>query len=139
MPGQIPWGTQCDAALFLHGDGFAPTLSGCSFGFDERYPVNKRLADLIWLRVREDPGHPPRRGDDGTADAHDYYGFGLVDTPGPETLIEHGFLTNPSEREWLFKHVDALAEAEYTAICRYFGVETHGQPPPLDVGSIVAT
>lgn len=123
MPGRIPEGIQCDAALFLHGDGVTDqTAHGCSFGFDERFPVNKHLADLIFEEFSKLPGHPTRRQDNGTADAHHYYGFRLVDTPGPETLVEHGFLTNPTERKWLFGHVKQLARAEYVALCRQFGL-----------------
>src|SRR5689334_17861362 len=101
MPGAIPWGFRCDAAIFLHADGAGPTATGISFGFDEHYPVNKRLADLIWHEFESIPGHPGRRSDNCTKDEHFYYGFRLVDTPGPETLIEHGFLTNRAERQWM--------------------------------------
>ena len=34
--------------------------------------------------------------DNGTKDENHYYGFRLVDTPGPEALIEHGFLGDAS-------------------------------------------
>jgi hypothetical protein len=129
MPGRIPWGAKCDAALFLHADGASPSARGCSFGFDDRYPINKRLADLIWSEFDKIPGRPYRRNDNGTDDAHFYYGFGLVDTPGPETLVEHGFITNPDERKWMESHVHGLAKAEYTALCRYFGLaQTPGKP-----------
>jgi N-acetylmuramoyl-L-alanine amidase-like protein len=123
MPGRIPEGIQCDAALFLHADGVEnPSAHGCSFGFDERFPVNKHLADLIFEEFSKLPGHPTRRQDNGTRDEHHYYGFRLVDTPGPETLVEHGFLTNPTERQWLLGHIKELAHAEYVALCRHFGL-----------------
>jgi Mannosyl-glycoprotein endo-beta-N-acetylglucosaminidase/N-acetylmuramoyl-L-alanine amidase len=123
MPGRIPEGIQCDAALFLHADGVTDkTAHGCSFGFDERFSVNKHLADLIFEEFAKLPGHPTRRQNNGTADEHHYYGFRLVDTPGPETLVEHGFLTNPTERQWLFGHIKELAHAEYVALCRHFGL-----------------
>jgi Mannosyl-glycoprotein endo-beta-N-acetylglucosaminidase/N-acetylmuramoyl-L-alanine amidase len=123
MPGRIPEGIQCDAALFLHADGVDDhTAHGCSFGFDERFPVNKHLADLIFEEFAKLPGHPTRRQDNGTADEHHYYGFRLVDTPGPEALVEHGFLTNPTERQWLVEHIKELAHAEYVGLCRHFGL-----------------
>jgi hypothetical protein len=122
MPGLIPKGTKADAALFLHGDGAAAlTASGFSFGFPNA-AVNKKLADLIASEFARIPGHPHRRPDNGTDDAHKYYGFRLVDSDGPETLIEHGFLSNPTERQWLQRHVPQLARAEYVAICRFFGL-----------------
>ena len=131
MPGKIPRGTKADAALFLHGDGAAVlTASGFSFGFPDA-AVNKKLADLIASEFARIPGHPHRRPDNGTVDAHQYYGFGLVASDGPETLIEHGFLSNPTERQWLQSHVPQLARAEYAAICRFFGLtpaEAAGTP-----------
>src|ERR1700754_3920468 len=69
MPGAIPWGIKCDAAIFLHCDGVTnQSAHGISFGFDDRYPVNKRLADLIWHEFEQIPGHPVRRVDNGTTD-----------------------------------------------------------------------
>jgi N-acetylmuramoyl-L-alanine amidase-like protein/mannosyl-glycoprotein endo-beta-N-acetylglucosaminidase len=121
MPGLIPKGTKADAAVFLHGDGAGPTATGFSFGFPDA-AVNKKLANFIAAEFAKIPGHPHRRQDNGTVDAHHYYGFGLVASQGPETLIEHGFLSNPTERQWLQRHVPQLARAEYVAICRFFGL-----------------
>lgn len=45
-----------------------------------------------------------------------YYGFGIVQTPGPEVLVEHGFVTNPAEHQWLKAHVNELARAETSRI-----------------------
>ena len=121
MPGLIPKGTKADAAVFLHGDGAGPSATGFSFGFPDA-AVNKKLANLIAAEFARIPGHPHRRQDNGTVDAHHYYGFGLVASEGPETLIEHGFLSNPTERLWMQSHVPQLARAEYVAICRFFGL-----------------
>ena len=151
MPGRIPEGIRCDAALFLHADGVTnPTAHGCSFGFNEHFPVNKHLADLIFEEFSRIPGHPTRRRDNGTRDEHHYYGFRLVDTPGPETLVEHGFLTNPTERQWLLGHIKELARAEYVALCRHFGLPpssslipngggsgVHAEPPVAVAGGAV--
>jgi Mannosyl-glycoprotein endo-beta-N-acetylglucosaminidase/N-acetylmuramoyl-L-alanine amidase len=121
MPGLIPKGTKADAALFLHGDGFTANSTGFSFGFPDA-AVNKKLADLIASEFARIPGHPHRRPDNGTEDAHQYYGFSRVVSNGPETLVEHGFLSNPNEKQWLERHVPQLARAEYVAICRFFGL-----------------
>jgi hypothetical protein len=121
MPGLIPKGTKADAAIFLHGDGFTASSTGFSFGFPDA-AVNKKLADLIASEFARIPGHPHRRPDNGTEDAHQYYGFDRVVSNGPETLVEHGFLSNPNEKQWLERHVPQLARAEYVAICRFFGL-----------------
>lgn len=121
VPGDIPDGIKVDAALFLHGDGSAsPSSTGYCFGYPE-YGVNKELADLIGKEFDLIPGAPPHRRDNYTAGLRHYYGYSRVNTMGPEVLVEHGFLTNPVERLWLFGNVKQLAMAEYRALCRYFG------------------
>lgn len=132
FPGYIPTGTRCDAALFLHADGSgSQSASGFSLGYPE-YAVNRKLANLIRDEFLKVPGHPPHHRDNYTRDMSGYYGFNRADTAGPEVLVEHGFLTNPSERYWLLGHVAELAEAEYQALCRYFGYtnsDGKGEPP----------
>ncbi len=121
VPGKIDPSIQVDAALFLHADGFSdPSAHGFSVGYPE-FEVNRRLANLIAAEFEKLPGHPSRRPDNQTVDRAQYYGFGIVDTPGPEVLVEHGFVTNPAEHQWLKAHVDELAAAEYHALCRFFG------------------
>lgn len=140
MPGLIPPGTEADAAVFLHADGAAdPRASGFSFGFDERFAVNKKLADLIAEEFARIPGHPNRRRDNGTEDEHQYYGFNRVRSDGPETLVEHGFVSNPGERAWMDSHVPQLARAEYVAICRFFGLQAeagNGAPAPASAEAV---
>jgi hypothetical protein len=120
MPGRIPNGSQPDAAVFLHADGAANTAArGYSLGFPT-FEVNRRLAHMIADEFEKLPGHPPRRPDNNTVDMAEYYGYALVDTPGPEVLVEHGFVTNPQEHQWLKGHVDELAQAEYNALLRFF-------------------
>lgn len=134
-PGDIPNGIKVDAALFLHADGAgSPTASGYSFGFPP-FNVNSRLARLIGQEFAKIPGHPPHHADNYTAAMRGYYGFSRVDTPGPEVLVEHGFLTNPGERKWLLGHKDELALAEYRALCAFFGFEPKGEEEPKDIGT----
>ena len=124
MPGKIPDGTKAEAAIFLHADGAANTAArGYSVGFPAGFAgfeVNRRLAHMIADEFEKIPGHPPRRPDNNTEDMAFYYGFRLVDSPGPEVLVEHGFVTNPQEHRWLKGHVDELAQAEYNALLRFF-------------------
>lgn len=121
VPGDIPDGIKVDAALFLHGDGSAnPASSGYCFGYPE-HRINRDLAGRIAAHFDRIPGMPPHRRDNYTRNLSGYYGFSRVLTLGPEVLIEHGFLTNPAERLWLFANVKQLALAEYRGLCDYFG------------------
>ncbi|HEY7630590.1 MAG TPA: N-acetylmuramoyl-L-alanine amidase [Thermoleophilaceae bacterium] len=135
-PGKLDDSTQCDAALFLHADGAAPSAHGYSFGFPDD-PVNEKLAEMIADEFEKLPGHPaPRRQDNGTDDEHFYYGFTHTHTPGPEVLIEHGFVTNPTEMAWMKAHIKDLARAEHAALRRFFGLapapDAHPHPPHAD-------
>ena len=121
MPGRIDDSVQCDAAIFLHADGVTdPSANGFAVGFPA-FDVNRRLAHLIAEEIEKLPGHPRRRPDNGTADMAKYYGFRHIDTPGPEVIVEHGFVTNPGEHQWLKDHVEELAQAELNALRRFFG------------------
>ena len=129
VPGDIPDGIAVDGALFLHADGSPdPTVSGYSFGYPD-YDVNRRLAELLAAEFDRLPGHPPHRPDNATTNMRSYYGFSRVATLGPEVLVEHGFLTNPGERLWLFGNVDELAGAEYRALCSFFGLAPTADRP----------
>ncbi len=122
VPGDIPNGIKVDAAIFLHGDGSAnASSSGYCFGYPE-YPINVKLARLIQAEYEKIPGHPPHRTDNYTGGLRGYYGYSRVDTFGPEVLVEHGFLTNPGERLWMFANISKIAVAEYTALCRFFAL-----------------
>ncbi|MDQ5873841.1 MAG: N-acetylmuramoyl-L-alanine amidase [Actinomycetota bacterium] len=136
-PGDIPDGIKVDAGIFLHGDGVSdPAASGYHFGFPD-FEVNKRLAKLIGREFDKIAGHPPHRQDNATADARKYYGFKRTVTDGPEVLVEHGFLTNPTEQRWIFSHLHALANAEYIALCEFFGFTPRGEIQPATAAFIV--
>jgi hypothetical protein len=122
-PGRIDPNVEVDGAIFLHADGFNnPSAGGYSVGYPPGFEVNRRLAQLIADEIEKLPGHPRRRPDNNTDDMKFYYGFRIVQTPGPEVLVEHGFVTNPAEHQWLRAHVDELAQAEHNALRRFFGL-----------------
>ena len=128
MPGRIDDSVRCDAAIFLHADGFSdPSANGFSVGFPE-FDVNRRLAHLIAEEIEKLPGHPRRRPDNGTADMAKYYGFHHIQTPGPEVIVEHGFVSNPREHQWLTDNVESLAQAELNALRRFFGFAATARP-----------
>jgi hypothetical protein len=131
VPGDIPDGISVDAALYLHADGFTdPTAGGFSFGFPVT-PGNKKLVALIEDEFLKLPGHPKRRTDNGTADAAEYYAYRRVAT-NHEALVEHGFVSNPGEHTWLKNNVGNLAQAEYKALCKLFGLAPVGTRAPLE-------
>jgi len=130
-PGDIPDGVAVDAALFLHGDGSTnQAATGYSFGFPID-PVNQKLATLIDEEFKRIPGHPPHHADNYTGGLREYYGYRRVPTPGPEVLVEHGFLTNPAEQAWIFRNLTRLANAEYRALCRFFNLDPELEARPL--------
>jgi N-acetylmuramoyl-L-alanine amidase len=95
-PGLIPDHTKADAAVYLHGDGAGPTATWVD--------VTKNIAGLppwgAFAQIAPRSSRSPaieRRQNAPTTPI--YYGFGLVDSAGPETLIEHGFLSNPTEKQ----------------------------------------
>ena len=140
-PGDIPDGVSVDAAIFLHGDGSVnPASTGYSFGFPV-HSVNQKLATLIDAEFQKIPGHPPHHEDNYTGGLREYYGYRRVPTPGPEVLVEHGFLTNPGEQKWIFDNLNALARAEYRALCRFFELEPtlelrRGQPIGFTIADV---
>jgi hypothetical protein len=122
-PGRIEPNVKVDGAIYLHADGVSnPSAGGYSVGYPPDFEVNRSLAQLIANEIEKIPGHPRRRPDNNTDDMKFYYGFGIVQTPGPEVLVEHGFVTNPAEHRWLKTHVNALAQAEHNALRRFFGL-----------------
>jgi|GEM_PF-4434851 len=140
VPGRIDPSVKVDGAVFLHADGFHdPSAGGFSVGYPPGFEVNRRLAHLIANEIEKLPGHPRRRPDNNTDDMKFYYGFGIVDTPGPEVIVEHGFVTNPSEHRWLKAHVNALAQAEHTALRRFFGLPVQQHPKGSTDGQGVET
>jgi N-acetylmuramoyl-L-alanine amidase-like protein len=136
QPGDLT-DTPCDAALYFHGDGSSSSSSrGRSFGFPID-PVNKKLAALLEKHLSKIPGAPPDHADNYTGGLREYYGYRRISTKGPEVLIEHGFLTNPTEQKWLFSHLAEQATAEYHALCEFFGIPPKGAVKPARVGFIV--
>lgn len=120
IPGAIDDGVKVDAALFLHADGATASARGFQFGFPITQNNTKLVANLRaeFLKLAD---HPPSRADNSTKDASEYYGFSRVNSPF-KVLIEHGFLTNTTERQWLNANVGNLARAEYMALCKTLGM-----------------
>jgi len=127
IPGRVPAEVEdgsfpVDAFIALHCDGAEnKAAEGYSVGFPPD-PVNKRLAHLIADEFatfhRSD-----RRADNNTPGMSNYYAYKRVPTSGPECLIEHGFVSNPTERQWMKEHVKQLAAAEYRGLLAFFDLD----------------
>lgn len=139
QPGDIT-DVPCDMAIFLHGDGSSNRAArGRSFGFPDLpgNDVNQRFATVLEKYLSQIPGAPPAHAWNYTGGLRQYYGYKRVSTPGPEVLIEHGFLTNPTEQKWLFANLAQQANAEYKAICDHFNVRPLGAVQPKRLGWVV--
>lgn len=120
-PGDIPDGWEGDLFLALHGDGSSNTASsGYCFGYPEGSAASKAFTLLLAGEYEKLPGHPPHRKDNYTGGLRRYYGWRRVNAP-VKVLVEHGFLTNPAERDWLFANTNKIALAWYRAVCAHYG------------------
>lgn len=122
IPGRFPadvvngdW--PVDVFVALHGDGAGPTAEGYCFGFPPGSSKGKRMADLIGDQFAVFH-RSERRRDNGTTNLSGYYGWGLLPGDPAACVVEHGFLSNPTERAWMNDHVTELAEAEYRAVLK---------------------
>ena len=113
---------KCDAFISLHGDGSGDaSASGYCYGYPPGDP-SERLARDLSVCYERIPGHPPHRKDNYTRALAGYYGFSARRISADrKVLVEHGFLTNPGEREWLLSHLGDIAAAHYRGICKHFG------------------
>jgi hypothetical protein len=113
-----------DAFIALHADAASPSAQGYTFGFPPDSQPSKRFADLVGTRFAGFH-RSSRRRDNLNGNLSGYYGWNRkrMPTDAPRILVEHGFVTNPVERQWLFDNVQALADAEYAAIAELLGLE----------------
>jgi hypothetical protein len=134
IPGRIPDDIRNnpragDVFISLHCDGSNdPRRGGWGIGFPD-HEVNRRLARH--LKVEFDKFH--RSGFIGwnyTPNMSGYYAWNDLDIPGPEILVEHGFVSNPVERAWLHRTRHRFAEAYYQAICLALNMAPEPIEPP---------
>lgn len=135
IPGKVPADVRSgayavDAFISLHCDGSADkTRRGWGIGYPSG-KVNKQLADAVGAEIAKI--HPAARiKDNYTTNMSGYYGYGRVPTPGPEILVEHGFVSSPAEKAWMIANAAKLAGAEYAALLRFFNLPAK-PPKPAD-------
>ena len=113
---------RCDIFLSLHGDGSAnPDARGHSYGWPVDEPKPTRLLELLAGEYTQLAGVPPHHADNYTGALRHYYGYSRV-IAGAKVLIEHGFLSNPDDRAWMFARTAAIAAAHHRALEQYFGM-----------------
>ena len=129
-PGQIPESWTGEVFIALHGDGASATSHGFSLGWPSNGRPNGRgpkLAALIarnFMRIPHPGGH---HADNYTDGMRGYYGWNHTHAP-TKVLIEHAFLTNPTERAWVMGHIDALADATFRAVLEHEGLPLVAKP-----------
>ena len=134
IPGDIKSGAfKVDAFVSLHCDGSTDkTRRGWGVGYPAG-AVNRSLATGIAAELVKI--HPSKRlPDNYTTNMSGYYGWSRVPTPGPEVLVEHGFVSNPAERQWIHDEADKIARCYYAAFLKAFGMPVK---PPKPAGSWV--
>lgn len=129
--GDVPNGWKGDMFIALHADGSSnPKASGFSFGYPLGCSECELLADTVAARYMRIPGVPKRRGDNYTRALSGYYGWSRTNAPA-KLLIEHGFLTNPGEREWITGSVPLIVRSHYMAILDFYGMKPP-EPPAVN-------
>lgn len=122
-PGDLPDQWVGDVALYLHGDGAGnPTARGFSFGWPVdapgRSPILAERIGAGFAALGHPGGHHP---DNYTGGLRGYYGYRRTVAP-TRLLIEHGFLTNPTEQAWIFEHLGEMAGVTYRAVVEHLGL-----------------
>ena len=95
-----------------------PEAGGYYFAHPD-HAASKQLAQVLAAEFNTIPGRPKRRADNNPPSLAQYFGFSRLPAEAPKVLVQHGFVTRPAERDWLNGNVDALARAEYRALCRH--------------------
>ena len=93
--------------LSLHGDGSTNVNArGFSFGF--KPGSDEEFKEVLAKSYKELTGFT-RRKDNYTTGLAKYYGWKHLDCKYCN-LIEHGFLSNKIERDWLTSHIKEIAK-----------------------------
>ena len=119
----------------LHQDGSTSSSArGASIGYPATNNEGRELGQL-WKALYQQAGWPSGfRPDNYTSAMRNYYGF-RQSTAEAKLLIEHGFATNVHDENWMWDHLDAIAETNAVAIMRYLGINNEGD----DMAGIITT
>lgn len=110
-----------DGAVFLHCDSSTTSASGFSIGYwEELHPGSERLARTL-RDVYARASQLRFIGYNITKDEHYYYGNRRFSRRTLCTLIEFGFVSNPTERAFLRTNAGRLGRAVADAYIQHFG------------------
>jgi len=104
----------------IHADGSLNTSArGCSVGYP--VPSNPRFAQEIQSAYMLLSGFA-KRPDNYTIGMKKYYAWSQNHVVANYyALLEHGFFTNPIERQWMTTHVNEIAKCHYNTIVKFLG------------------
>lgn len=109
------------AAVFLHCDAWSVASSGFSIGYwEEMHPGSEKLAKILHETYGRVSGLQSK-GFNITVGEHHYYGNRRFTRRTKCALIEFGFVSNPTEREFLRSNADKLGTAVAKAVSIFLG------------------
>jgi hypothetical protein len=118
----------CDAFIALHQDGSTnPKARGASVGYPAG-TANERWAQT-WKARYAQAGWPGGfRLDNYTHALRNYYAFRKTNAP-VRVLMEHGFATNQQDADWMWDHLDVIAQVHADTVAAQLG-STAPAPAP---------
>lgn len=125
LPATVPPGYDADAFVALHADG-SPSTRSRGFKLATPWRTSQAGADLMEA-LRLEYGAATRLLEDGaiTVNMRGYYAFAwtrhthAITRTTPAVILEMGFLTNPTDREFMTRRADVVVAGVANGIIRY--------------------
>ena len=113
----LPKPNKATVFFSLHADG-SPNTSARGFSMGFKPETSEVFKEYIAVPYRELCGFN-RRKDNYTKGMVKYYSWKHIDCPYT-ALIEHGFMTNAIERQWMTTHIKEIAKCHVNSILKFF-------------------
>jgi len=113
-----------DVFVALHQDGSAdPRARGASIGYPPSSATSQQFGQ-IFKRLYAVAGWPGGfRADNYTQALASYYAFRRTNAP-VRLVVEHGFATNRADADWMWDHLDVIAQVHADTIATWLGGAT---------------